>query len=247
MRRSLELGISSTKEGPGAPLASRMVMSRRESVTQRRGSPRHFSHAALRARIIDNGIWPPDAAERALRSTLSVLGQRLTDDEALALAACLPEQLARVVDQSEYSAYDGDFDAVEFYERVRRREKTPAGPSHEHVNVVLQALGATLDEGLRRRLARALPKAIGDQLLPADFGEPPPYVHPARSAPVSTLAGSRPGSRHPIAEAAPNGGHAHSVARNDDPHSETKLSSNEGLTQERLRESLASGRPPGSR
>jgi uncharacterized protein (DUF2267 family) len=197
-------------------------------------------HAKLVARIIDTGVSNPDLAERALRSTLSVLGERLTDDEALALTACLPEELARVVEQSEYGD-DGDFDAAEFYERVSRRENTSASVAREHVNVVLQALGAELDDALRRRLVRALPKPIGEQLIPADFGEPPPHRHPAHAARVSTLANGRPGSRHPIAEAAPSRGHAHSIACNDDPHGETKLSSSKGLTQERLDETLASG------
>jgi len=219
-------------------------MSSRASVTK----GRRAQHAVSRTALLDHihtGIADPGVAEKALRLTLSVLGQRLTDDEALALAARLPEELARVVEQSEYSDSDGEFDATEFYERVRRRERTPSGTAREHVNVVLQALGAALDDELRRRLVRALPKPIGDQLVPADFGEPPPYPRPSHAARLSTLAQGRPGSRHPIADGAPVGGHTNSVARNADPHGETKLSSSKGLTQERLRESLATGRPPG--
>jgi hypothetical protein len=90
-----------------------------------------------------------------------------------------------------------------------------------------------------------LPKPIGDQLVPQDFPEPPPHAQAVHASPLSTLAHGRPGSLHPIAEAAPASGHAHSIARNDDPHGDTKLSSSTGLTQERLRESLATGRPPG--
>ena len=80
------------------------------------------------------GIPDRAAAERALRATLGILGQRLTDDEARDLATELPDELGHVVDQSQY---DGDFDGAEFYERMRRREKTarqadrtsPARPS----------------------------------------------------------------------------------------------------------------------
>jgi hypothetical protein len=59
----------------------------------------------------------------------------------------------------------------------------------------------------------------------------------------NTLASGRPGSRHPISDARPNRAHAHSVARSDNPHGDTKLSSSHGFTQERENETLADGRP----
>jgi hypothetical protein len=37
--------------------------------------------------------------------------------------------------------------------------------------------------------------------------------------------------------------HSHSVAANDNPHGETKLSSSRGTTQEREHETLAEGHP----
>jgi hypothetical protein len=49
---------------------------------------------------------------------------------------------------------------------------------------------------------------------------------------------------HPLSEAAPTAGQTHSVARNPSPHEETKLSAAKGLTQERLYETLGSGRAP---
>jgi hypothetical protein len=114
----------------------------------------------------------------------------------------------------------------------------------EHVDVVLRALGEILDADVRARLRRALPEALARQLEVPEHGEPPPYG-PPRSAPPHTLASGRPGSRHPLSEGAPSRGHEHSVARNSDPHAETKLSSAHGLTQERFGESLATydGRP----
>jgi hypothetical protein len=56
-----------------------------------------------------------------------------------------------------------------------------------------------------------------------------------------TLAEGRPGSRRPLAEARPPAGQADSVARTDNPHGDTKLSSARGLTQEREKESIATG------
>lgn len=194
---------------------------------------------------MESGIPDEVVADKAMRLTLSILGQRLMDDEALALSANLEGELARIVEQSEYSDSEGAFDASEFYERVRRAEETPPAAAREHVNVVLESLGAAIDDELRTRLIRALPKPIGDQLVPAQFGEPAAYAEPVHAPRIDTLAQGRPGSRHPLAEAAPPSGQTHSVARNEDPHAETKLSSAQGLTQERLGDSLAAGRPPG--
>jgi uncharacterized protein (DUF2267 family) len=199
------------------------------------------STAFLVDRILSEGIPDRVLAERALRSTLRVLGERLTDDEAGAVAARLPEELARIVDQAEY---DGDFDDAEFYERVRRRAKTAPGTAREHADVVLRAIGEAIDDELRARLVRVLPGSLGRQLLPADTGEIPPHPIAHRTPSFSTLAHGRPGSLHPLSEASPPAGQTHSVARNDDPHGETKLSSARGLTQERHRESLATAKPP---
>lgn len=56
------------------------------------------------------------------------------------------------------------------------------------------------------------------------------------------LSEARPGSRHPVSEAAPKDAQQHSVAE-DNPHGDTKLSSTDGLTQEREHETLAEGEP----
>jgi hypothetical protein len=61
------------------------------------------------------------------------------------------------------------------------------------------------------------------------------------------LAEGRPGARNSLASGDPALlAHRHSVARSDDPHGDSKLSSARGLTQERDEDTLASGRP-GSR
>jgi uncharacterized protein (DUF2267 family) len=200
-----------------------------------------YADEALVTRVRERGIPSTAEAERALRATIAVLGERLTDDEAEALASRLPGQLERVLDASEY---DGDFDAAEFYERVRRRENTGPGVAKEHADIALRAIGAALDEETCIRLRRALPEPIGRLFLAAEEGTPPPYADAERPG-RRTLATGRPGSRHPLSEASPFPAHTHSVARSDDPHAETKLSSAAGLTQERLRESLATGRAPG--
>ena len=188
-----------------------------------------------------------EAAERAIHATLEVLGERLTADEAHALAARLPSDLEHLLDEA---AYEGDFDATELYRRVwerEKREETSLGMAKEHADIVLRAVGTALDEDLCARLVRALPEPVGALLLAPVRGAPPPHPHaPSKHAPaVASLAHGRPGSRHPLSEAAPRSGHAQSVARSDDPHADTKLSSSHGLTQEELGETLATGQPPG--
>jgi hypothetical protein len=168
----------------------------------------------------------------------------LTEDEARALGHSLPPELARVLDQA---GYDGDFDAAEFYERARRRDDAPIGVARERVDVALRALGDCLPADERARLLRVLPEAIGRQLVPPDYGAPPEHRARPHAPVVNTLAHGRPGSLHPVAESAPARGQTHSVAANDDPHGETKLSSARGMTQERWRESLATGHPPAER
>ncbi len=196
---------------------------------------------ALLEKIMSRGIPDRAVAERAARATLAVLGERLTEDEASALASRLPEELGSVVQRSEY---DSDFDAAEFYERVRRRERGTPGGAREHADIVLRAVGESLDDAVRSRLLRALPDALGQRLVATAPGEPPAYPEAKHAPRLSTLASGRPGSHHPLSEASPPRGHTHSVVCNDNPHGDTKLSSSEGLTQERLRESLSTGKPP---
>lgn len=186
------------------------------------------------------GIGDYGSARKMIGATLAVIGSRLTDDEAGKLASKLSPELARVVEQEDY---DSEFDAAELYERVRRRTGAPPGLAREQTDVVLRALGELLDTTELGRLARVLPEPIVRGLCGREESVVPPY-RAAAPPPRRNLAEGRPGSTHPIAEAAPPSGHLHSVAANAEPHAETKLSSSHGLTQERLDETLATGRTP---
>jgi uncharacterized protein (DUF2267 family) len=189
------------------------------------------------------GLTRESGAKRALEVTLAVLGERLTDDESLVLVSVLPPELAVCLEDVDY---DADFDTEELFERVRRREQTTPGRAAEIAEVVLAALGECLDGDIRGRVARGLPaKAARIFLGEEERGAPPPHPVAPRGPKLPTLASARPGSTHPISEAAPFAGHSHSVARSDSPHAETKLSGAKGLTQERLDETLGAGRPPG--
>ena len=199
--------------------------------------------ATLLERLAKHGLVDEEAARRSLRATLAVLGERLVDDEARALVETVPAELVAGLENSEY---DADFTTEELFERVRRREQTSAGRARENAEIVLTALGECMDLDRRRRIARGLPELAAQLLLGGrELGEPPPHRAASRSSRGAPLASARPGSTHPVSEAAPPSGHTHSVARNPSPHVETKLSGAEGLTQERLEETLGAGRPPG--
>ena len=191
-------------------------------------------------RVARRGLTDGETAHRALRATLAVLGERLVDDEAAALADVLPAELAPTVENVEY---DADFGSADLYDRVRRREMTTAGDAKEHVEMIVGALGDCLGADLRTRLARALPRQVAEVLLGRPAGDDPPSH---RIAPLpenaATLATGRGGSRHPLCEASATAGQTHSVVCNPSPHDETKLSTSTGLTQERLHETLAAAR-----
>jgi uncharacterized protein (DUF2267 family) len=201
-----------------------------------------ISMPAVLERLAEQGLTG-DAATLALSATVAVLGERLVDDEARALAEVLPTELAESIEGVEY---DTDFSTDELFERVRRRMRTTPARAREDAEIVLAVIGESLGRDVRRRIARGLPEqAAAIWLGTRELGEPPGYRTPPRAPAMSTLASARPGSTHPLSEAAPPSGHTHSVARNPSPHEETKLSGAKGTTQERLDETLGAGRPPG--
>lgn len=191
-----------------------------------------------------SGLGAVEEAARAAEATLGALRQRLVDDEAEALARELPEELAQIL---RGGAYDADFGVEELYRRVRDREGIPLGRATELAQVVCQALAGAMSAELRLRLSGHLPADLAELLTPRAAPPPPPAPeHREREAPPGegrTLSGGRPGSHHPLSEAHPDRAHEHSVVREDNPHGETKISSSPGLTQERLGDDLAGGRP----
>jgi uncharacterized protein (DUF2267 family) len=186
----------------------------------------------------------PDDAERTIAVTARVLGERLLPEEAAAVAGALPEPVAG---RLRGAAYQRDFDAGELYDRVARGEGVKSAFGMEHAQVACQVFGEALPEAVRLRLQKHLGEGLAWLFEPRAGGPPPPRpVHaspPVEPGQGSTLASGRPGSRHPLSEGHADRAQAGSVARSADPHGDTKLSSSRGLTQERLDESLAMGRP----
>jgi uncharacterized protein (DUF2267 family) len=172
------------------------------------------------------GIADDSRAERAIASVMSVLGGALTGTDADALAEDLPESFAERLRSSAGGAELAD--ARELYERVAARAGTTLGLAVEETQVVLQVLAETCRHEALMRARKHLPGDVAELLRPRAHDEQaPPRVSTPDAPPVarSTLASGRPGSRHPLSEAAPNRAQEHSVARSTNPHRDRKLSS----------------------
>jgi uncharacterized protein (DUF2267 family) len=182
-------------------------------------------------------------AARAARALLQVLGGLLTQDERVALARELPAELVRLL---AIGLPQPNVDWTEFHRRVAQVEGVPLALAIEHSEVVCRALCEALAPSTRQHLQTTLPKLAGLFELPTDIERPLSEAHRSSSAP-NDLAEGRPGGASPIATSDLRSlAHRHSVARSDDPHADTKLSSARGLRQEQGEHTLAAGRP-GSR
>lgn len=186
------------------------------------------------------GFEQTEQADKAARATLQTLAERLTKDEKHSLSAELPEPLAQIL---RTSAHEGDFDLAEFYERVQRREGGTIHFAVEHTQAVCEALAGVLSEPVLVRLRKHLPEPMAELFAERPIPPPPPRPIHARAEPSTRLSEAKPGSRHPLSEGRYEPAHTHSVARSEDPHADTKLSSSRGLTQERFEETLAEGQP----
>jgi uncharacterized protein (DUF2267 family) len=105
-----------------------------------------------------------ESAERAARSVLSVLGERLGADEARAFVYHLPPELGPWLHTAGGAR---SFDAEEFVRRVAALEETDPDTAELHVTAVLDALARALPEReyshlltrLSKDYAPLLPKA----------------------------------------------------------------------------------------
>lgn len=185
------------------------------------------------------------AAMRALEATVNALWIRLYPEERAQLAAELPSPVA------ERLQAPGPPGAVRrrrsrFAADVARKEDVPLPLATEHMEVVCRALSELMQTATRTWLAERLPEVAELFELP-QAEQPPEHERPSSPEAARNLASGRPGSTHPLSSANPELlAHEHSVARSDDPHASSKLSSARGLSQERDHRTLANGRP-GSR
>lgn len=182
------------------------------------------------------------AIESALGAALQALGALLSPDEREFVAAELPAETAQAL-RSAPSVTQGD---PGFFQSVADNEGARLGLSVEHAQIVCRALAEALSPANRERLRRNLGPLGYLFELPETPDSPSIGRRFAADTPTD-LAEGRPGATHPLAAGNPSElAHRHSIARSDDPHADTKLSSARGLRQEQEERTLAAGRP-GSR
>jgi uncharacterized protein (DUF2267 family) len=192
-------------------------------------------HELIERVVLHSGL-DDEAARRATEAVLAGLRRELGRPEAEALANELPADLA---DVARHGRYSGDRDLASW---VAAEEHLSPAAAIEHAASVCRALAELLTPTTLERLRRALPPKTATLLEPSSTER-----REHRSHGGTTLADARPGSRHPVSEAAPARAQADSVVASDNPHGDTKLSTSRGLTQEREHESIAEGHPGASR
>ncbi len=191
-----------------------------------------------------------DAAEatRSLDAVLESLGETLSIDEGRVVASLLPPPLADAMERGAERNYrPGDIDDA--IDAIEDREDVGTSAAREHLTAACEILGTRAGEGDALAIEARLPPWLAEMMEARRHFDPPPRRErpdPARASGPETLATGRPGSQHPLSEAKPDIAEAGSIAKSDNPHEETKLSSTKGLMQERLGETLATGKP-GSR
>jgi uncharacterized protein (DUF2267 family) len=195
----------------------------------------------LRVREL-TGIDDDDTARRAIRAVTALVLEQLSPRDRAWLAACLPQRL----DASPAPARPADT-LHDFYDRVASREGVEPGFAVEHAQCVCRAIGEQLDERARDRLARLVPDDLAELFAARESPHAPMRIAHHREHARATLSEGHASSSHPLSQSQPHTAHAESVARSDNPHADTKLSSSSGSTQQRERETLADHAPDGPR
>lgn len=191
------------------------------------------------------GDFSEGDVEKAVSAVLATLGELLTGDEAAALVTQLPEPVAQELRPSG-PAQTMSIDEV--YARVAERADLSRGRALEVTQIVCSVVATSLAADVQQRLVAHLGPDLGRLFDPPsrDSVAPERPVHmPGAPEPGEgrSLSTGRLGSDQPLSEARPESAHSQSVARSDNPHADTKLSSARGLTQEALHETLAEGEP----
>ncbi|MCC6619831.1 MAG: hypothetical protein IT385_01170 [Deltaproteobacteria bacterium] len=184
--------------------------------------------------ILTLGALDQADARRAALAALRALALRLPPAEAADLEALRAEVAAR----DEADARSGPAAAV----------AAALGVAPERADAIANVVLVAALESLGDR-APSLIAALPPDLRPtptSTAGDMPVSRAPRPPAEDHSLAGGRPGHGHPLADAAPERAHTHSIARADDPHADTRLSSAHGVGAAPGR-SLADGRPGSER
>jgi uncharacterized protein (DUF2267 family) len=191
------------------------------------------------------GLDTREQAEGAVRAVSQVLAQRLPAIVVRHVADQVPAPVGQWLRDGDEPQ---DFDLHEFYRQVGEYEAIRTGFAVEHSQVVCQVLGEQLDHEGHAHLEKHLPAEFVELFRPREVPPAPAHEHTAHGhhhSPYAehTLAGGRPGGRHPLSEGDDSAGaHTHSVSHSHNPHGRTKISSSPGVSSERQEHTLSTGR-----
>lgn len=120
-------------------------------------------HEFIAAVKESTGLPDNHSAERAVKATLSVLGQRLEGGEAKDLASQLPGSLK---EQLPSSGAGERFDVSTFYERVAAHEGegVTVAQARQHARAIAKGLETALTDGEWQNFTSQLPKDYQDFL-----------------------------------------------------------------------------------
>lgn len=188
------------------------------------------------------GVHDAETARRLTRAVISVLLEQLSVTDRAWLLSLLPNELVGTTTPMHLTQRPAD-GLRDFIDRVAAREGLDPGTAREHTQSVCSALAEPLVDEERTRLLARLPDPLTVLFaLPLTSATHAPRVARSSSRPRRTLSEGRPNSGKPLSEAALPDGQQHSLARNGNPHADTKLSTAAGTTQEREDETLSRGR-----
>jgi uncharacterized protein (DUF2267 family) len=182
-----------------------------------------IDHGALVDEVIwRGGIHDRSRADAAIAAALDAVAQQLGAADRAFIAAQLPPPLAAAAQRPSRSAALRPSD---LYAQLATSGEISLGSAVEHANAACSAVAEFLDAEARSLLARRLPPVWAALFAPVTFATEADVPAGMRPGHGHTLATGRPGSRRPLAEAAPSAAQFDSVVTADNPHGDSKLSS----------------------
>jgi hypothetical protein len=182
-----------------------------------------IDHDALVEEVMwRGGIRDRSVAEATVAAVLDAVAQQLGAPDRSFLAEQLSAPMAAAVQRPTPSAA---LKPSDLYAQLATSGQISVGLAIEHARAACSALAEFVDGEARSLLARRLSPPWAALFAPAQFAaetDTPAGIVPGHG---NTLATGRPGSRSPLAEAAPRSAQSDSVVTAENPHGDTKLSS----------------------
>jgi uncharacterized protein (DUF2267 family) len=187
-------------------------------------SDQFIAHVAQRTGV-------PQGLE-AIEAVLVSLGECLSRAQAEALADELPRELASLVRDSRHNQ---NLDRFDVESRVAQRTGLSRGAALEWMFAVGRTVAESVRDDVLALIRRDLPGDLAALLEAVEPYQAPQGVH--RDPLKRTLA-----EAGPLSDARPESAQSQSVVRSDNPHGDTKLSSTQGIAQEREGRTIATTR-----